>query len=114
MVAFVLVSTHIVLTVLYILKILKAWNLVVALTCINFALPTVMLTFIIYLKCKFSGVPKREEYKSRLDKLECAVMVWSFTRIVRAVSSLWDVNLYFGMMLEMKIEDINSMTEPYT
>ena len=114
MVSIILISTQIVLTVLYILQIFKAWNLVVALTCINFALPTVMVAFIIYLKCKFSGVPKREEYKSRLDKLECAVMIWSFTRFVRAVSRLWDVNLFFGMMLELKIEDINSMTEPYS
>lgn len=84
-----------------------------ALTCINFSLPSITIISIIYLKCKFSGVPKRDEYTTRLSKLEWAVFIWSITRFIRAITSLWDVNLFFGMMLEMKIEDIKSMTEPY-
>lgn len=113
LISIVLISTQIVLTVLYSLRILKAYNLVLALTCINFTLPTITIVSVIYLKCKFSGVPKRDEYKTRLNKLEWAVVVWSFTRFIRAITSLWDVNLFFGMMLEMKIADIRSMTEPY-
>jgi hypothetical protein len=68
-VSFVLFATQIVLTILYLLKLVKAYSLVQALTCINFALPSVVVISIIYLKCKFSGIPKRDEYKTRLKKL---------------------------------------------
>jgi len=55
-----------------------------------------------YLKCKFSGVPQKNEYKWRLKKLNCAVFIWTFARLLRAVSSLWDTKALIGMMIELQ------------
>ena len=110
----ILFATQIVLTILYVLKIVKAYNLVQALTCINFALPTMVVISIVYLKCKFSGIPKRDEYKTRLKKLNMAVILWSMTRYLRAITSLWDANLFFGMMFEMDSEQWQKHTDGTT
>lgn len=61
---------------------------------------------ICYLKCKFSGIPKRDEYKSRLSKINLAVGIWSFARILRAITGLWDTTLFFVMMLELKTAEM--------
>ena len=74
---------------------------------INFVMPISVLISILYLKCKFSGVPKRDEFKHRLKKLNMAVLIWSMSRFIRAISSLWDANLFFGMMLELGITSKN-------
>lgn len=76
-------------------------GLVIFLMTVGFAMPAILVTSIFYLKCKFSGVPKRDEYKSRLRKLNWVVALWSLARLIRAISSIWDVNLFFGMMIEM-------------
>ena len=100
-VSFILFSLCIGFTILYILDIVKAPGLVLLLTIINFLMPTSVLISILYLESKFSGWPKREEYKHRLNRLNIGVFIWSISRYMRAVSSLWDANLFFGMMLEL-------------
>ena len=80
---------------------MPADNLVLCITVINFVLPSLAVLSVFYLQCKFSGVPKRDEYKSRMKKLHMAVWVWSITRFMRAVTSLWDINLLFGMMINI-------------
>jgi len=106
---------------LYILRILEVESLVLLLTSVNFVTPSILVMSIFYLKCKFSGIPKRDEYKSRLRKLNWVVALWSFARLIRAISSIWDVNLFFGMMLEMnkpskaeKAEEIKDMSSEDT
>ena len=88
---------------------MPADSLVLAITVINFVLPSLAVISVMYLQCKFSGVPKRDEYKSRLKKLHVAVIIWSITRFARAVTSLWDINLLFGMMVN--ISDPNGVKE---
>lgn len=83
------------------LQLLDAKRLVLTLTCINFCLPTIVIASVLYLQCQFSGVPRREEFKSRLKMIQWAVSVWSVTRLVRAISSIWDIEMLFGMMLEL-------------
>ena len=100
-ISFGLFACQIVLSILFALKILPADNLVLAITVINFVLPSLAVLSVFYLQCKFSGVPKRDEYKSRLKKLHVAVIIWSITRFARAVTSLWDINLLFGMMINI-------------
>ena len=80
-----------------------------ALTCTNFCLPGIVLISIMYLQCKFSGVPTINEFKSRFKKLHFAVLIWSFTRLARAISSIWDINILFGMMLEIKTSGKNEV-----
>jgi hypothetical protein len=46
---------------------------------------------LVWLKCKFSGVPRIDEFKSKLSKLLMAVLVWSFARLFRGITSLWDI-----------------------
>ena len=41
-------------------------KLIELLTSLNFIIPSIIISSICYLKCKYSGIPKREEYKSRL------------------------------------------------
>lgn len=83
------------------LDILPADQLVLSITIINFVLPSLAVIGLIHLICKFSGIPKREEYKSRLKKLQTASIIWSCTRFARAITSLWDINLLFGMMINI-------------
>ena len=59
----ILFAVQIFLTVLYILDILRAESIIICLTVLNFVIPSIVLLSIIYLKCKFSGIPKKEEYK---------------------------------------------------
>jgi len=65
-------------------------------------MPSIVIISIMYLKLKFSGVPKKEEYKTRLRKLNWAVLIWSVGRLLRAVTSLWDMNAFSAMVLEMR------------
>lgn len=90
LISFVLFGTQLAFTILYILRILEVQGLVLLLTWVNFAIPGILVMSIFYLKCKFSGVPKRDEYKSRLRKLNWVVALWSCARLIRAISSLWD------------------------
>ena len=98
--SFLLFVTQLVLTTLYVLRVLEVQYLVLLLTSVNFAAPTIVMMSILILKCKFSGIPKGHEYKSRLRKLNWVVALWSCARLIRAISSFWDLNLFFGMMLE--------------
>lgn len=100
-ISFLLFSCQIIFTVLYMLNIMPADKLVLSITVINFSLPSLAVIGLIHLSCKFSGIPKREEYKSRLRKLQTASIIWSITRFFRAVTSLWDINLLFGMMINI-------------
>jgi hypothetical protein len=97
--SFVLFSCQLIVSALYFFEVLTAKGLVLSLTWINFILPTIVIISVMYLHCKFSGVPKRDEYKSRLKKMQWAVSAWSVTRLIRAITSLWDINLLFGMMM---------------
>ena len=80
---------------------LVAEDLILALTVINFVLPLIMIISVIYLRFKFSGIPKRDEYKSRMKKLHWAVILWSVMRLTRAITSIWDINILFGMFIDM-------------
>jgi hypothetical protein len=100
-ISFVLFSSQIVISILFMFKILEADDLVLALTVINFVLPSLAIIGILHLMCKFSGIPKREEYKSRLKKLQWASLMWSITRFIRAITSIWDINMLFGMMVNI-------------
>ena len=71
------------------------------LTVINFVMPSVVIGSVCYLNCKFSGIPKIDAFKSRLRKINIAVLIWSLTRITRAVTSLWDINFFFLMMFDL-------------
>lgn len=97
-IAFALFASQIIVTILYILNYCQASYLVSVLTVINFAMPTVVIGSVCYLNCKFSGVPKIDAYRSRLKKINVAVMIWSLTRITRAVTSLWDLDLFLVVM----------------
>ena len=101
-ITFLIFSLQLVFTILYIFNIMEAEKLVELLTSINFFIPGLTIILVCYLKCKFSGIPKKDEYKSRLKKLNWAVSIWSVTRIIRAITSLWDTYLFFGMMLELQ------------
>ena len=112
-ISFLLFSSQIVFTVLYMLNIMPADQLVLTITVINFSLPSLAVIGLIHLSCKFSGIPKREEYKCRLKKLQTASIIWSITRFFRAVTSLWDINLLFGMMINISSAstDMSKMKE---
>ena len=69
---------------------MEADKLVDLLTSINFIIPGLTIILVFYLKCKFSGIPRKDEFKNRLKKLNWAVAIWSATRITRAITSLWD------------------------
>lgn len=105
-------------TMLYVLNVIEAPALVYTLTSINFAMPSLVLFQVLYLKCKFSGVPTKDEFKHRLKKLQTAVFIWTISRFIRAVWGLWDADLFFDMMVELglvspaqKHEDVVSLKE---
>ena len=88
--SFSIFSLQLIFTILYIIGIMEAQKLVDLLTSINFIIPGLTIVLVFYLKCKFSGIPRKDEFKNRLKKLNWAVTIWSFTRITRAITSLWD------------------------
>lgn len=96
LVAFMLFAIQIATTVLYVLKYCQADDLITCMTIINFVMPTIVIFSLCYLNCKFSGIPKIDAYKSRLKKMNLAVMIWSMTRITRAITSLWDQDIFLG------------------
>jgi hypothetical protein len=51
------------------LEIISADKLVMAITVINFVLPSLAAIGLMHLQCKFSGIPKKQEYKQRIKKL---------------------------------------------
>lgn len=61
--SFTLFVSQVVLTCLYVLSMLEADKLVLAITVINFVLPSLAVIGLIHLQCKFSGIPKKSEYK---------------------------------------------------
>lgn len=67
--SFTLFASQVVLTCLYVLNLLEADKLVLAITVINFVLPSLAVIGLIHLQCKFSGIPKKSEYKQRIKKL---------------------------------------------
>lgn len=93
--------SQVLLTCAYVMNIMPASKLVRAFTVINFLFPSLVLMSLVWLKCKFSGVPRIDEFKSKLAKLLMAVLVWSFARLIRGITSIWDIELLFGMMFEI-------------
>ena len=100
-IAFALFASQIIVTILYMLNYCQASYLVTVLTVINFVMPSVVIGSVCYLNCKFSGVPKIDAYRSRLKTINVAVMIWSLTRITRAVTSLWDLDLFLVVMFDL-------------
>ena len=90
------------LSFLFITDVLSAKQIVMSLTLTNMILPTLVVSSLMYLKCRFSGVPKREDYKSRFKFMHWAISVWSITRIARAFAGFWDISILFGMILDTK------------
>ena len=80
-------------------------NLINFVTTIDFFIPCLLSCWVLYLKCKFSGVPCKEEYKKRLKKLNNAIFVWTLGRFLRAISSLWDTKALMEMMIELRQTD---------
>lgn len=101
LVAFLLFAGQIAITLLYILKYCYADDLIAVMTIINFAMPSIVLCSLCYLNCKYSGIPKIDAYKSRLKKMNMAVMIWSITRLTRAVTSIWDQDIFIGGMTDI-------------
>ena len=93
--------SQVVFTGMYILKMIQAQDLIFILMAINCILPVCVTMVVLYFKCQFSGIPKREEFKSRLKKLQWAVAIWTVMRLGRAVTSIWDINILFGMMIDI-------------
>lgn len=88
-------------TLLYIFGKLSVVTLVDTATGIDFTIPCLLIIWVLYLKCKFSGVPCQDDYKKRLRKLNSAIFVWTIGRFLRAVSSLWDTKVLMLMMFEL-------------
>lgn len=110
LISFILFAIQCCFTILYILDIMSVINLINFLTTIDFFIPCLLSCWVLYLKCKFSGVPCKEEYKKRLSKLNYAIVVWTVGRFLRAVSSLWDTKALMEMMLELRFRQQRSGT----
>ena len=106
-ISFVILAVQGGFTLLYILGILNVSVIIIFMTCINFTIPSILISWVMYLKCKYSGVPKKEEYRSRLKMLNSAVYIWTIARLLRAVSSLWDSKAFIGVMLELQIDSMH-------
>lgn len=102
LISFILFAIQCCFTILYILDIMSVINLINFLTTIDFFIPCLLSCWVMYLKCTFSGVPGRKEYKKRLKKLNIAFFIWTLGRFLRAVSSLWDTKALMEMMLELR------------
>lgn len=102
LISFVLFAIQLCFTILYILNIFNLIKLITFLTTINFLIPCLLMYWVMYLKCKYSGVPQKGEYKWRIKKINRAVYIWTFARLLRAVSSLWDTKALIGMMIELR------------
>lgn len=100
--AFLLFGLQGVFTILYIVNVMKADNLVILLTSINFGIPVLVFFYLLHLKCQLSGIPKYDSYINRLKAFNKAVCVWSLARLLRGIGGLWDTKLFFGMMYELK------------
>lgn len=96
---------------LYVLNVIEAPALVYTLTSTNFAMPSLVLFQVLHLKCKFSGVPTKDEFKHRLKKLQTAVFIWTVSRFIRAVLGLWDADLFFDMMVELGVSPAREQEE---
>lgn len=103
--SFILFAIQCCLTLLYIFKVINVRNLITYVTTIDFLIPCLLSCWVLYLKCKFSGVPCKEEYKKRLKKLNNAIFVWTLGRFLRAISSLWDTKALMEMMIELRLKD---------
>lgn len=101
LVAFMLFAGQIAVTLLFILHVCKVDTLISFMTIINFAMPTIVMSSLCYLNCKYSGIPKIDSYKSRLKKMNMGVIIWSTTRLTRAVTSIWDQDIFIGGMTDI-------------
>ena len=86
------------LSFLFITDVIEMQLFIKALSITNLILPSLVVLSVLYLNCRFSGVPKREEYKSRLKFMHWAIGVWSVTRITRAILGVWDTSVFQGML----------------
>lgn len=92
--------TQVVVVVLYLNSQVLASVFTKELIALNFAIPILVFLIMLSIAFKFSGSPLRAAiYSQKLKLLQIAIVVWSLSRIIRAVGGLFESKLFYGMIL---------------
>lgn len=95
-----LLGLQILMLILYLYSQIKATAFTIQLVIINFAAPFIAFILMFHFAQKISGSPLRAAvYSQKLKVLQVAVLVWSTTRIIRAIGGIFEGGLFTGMIL---------------
>ena len=78
----VFVLIQIGLVTLYLKEIIPAQVIAIEITTIELLSPVLVVVLILYYQCKLSGSPLLRSSHSQTRTLTCAVVLWSFTRVL--------------------------------
>ena len=95
-----LLFTQIAMILLYLDSRIKGSAFLIQLIILNFACPLIAVFVMFTMVLKFSGSPiKSSIYHQKLKLLQCAVIIWSLTRLLRGACGLFESELFYGMIL---------------
>ena len=90
------------MSIFALLGIIAQWTLIKMISIFNIASPSILIIYYVFLNCKFSGRPYKDELKKKNTKIiikNC--ILWSATRIISGI-----------IYLALKITDLQSLIDP--
>lgn len=94
---------------LYLTSHMLAQSFTKELLVLNIIFPSIAALMMLTIAFKFSGSPLRAAvYSQKLRSLQFATLLWSMSRIARAMGGFYESRLFYGMILGLKNEDYNT------
>ncbi len=90
------------MSIFALLGIIAQWTLIKMISIFNIASPSILIIYYVFLNCKFSGRPYKDELKKKNTKIIIKICIlWSATRIISGI-----------IYLALKITDLQSLIDP--